>query len=157
MTATFEPLVVDRPQLPASPSPSSPSGLAALRKAVSTLDVGLRAADDALKAALAAKDAAKKQRSPIDALEDKIMTITAVAAAASGTPEQAQDMLAKARSKALRAAADGADTGTLNAMVQQMEHLAEVAEENRRLKRRGWDDGSAAAIPILATIGRAEP
>ena len=78
------------------------------------------------------------------------MSNTAVVAAASGTPEQAKDMLAKARAKAMQAAADGADTGALDAMVWQMQQLAHVAEENRLLKKHGFDDGGAGAVPFLA-------
>jgi len=110
--------------------------LADSRKAVRTLDTMLTAWDAAVEAERAAKEAAKKQKDPIDALEEKLMRNTAVAAAASGTPEQARDMLAKARAKAMRAASDGADLGSLEAMVRQMEHLAKIAEENRRLKNR---------------------
>lgn len=136
---------------PSSPAAPTDRQLADLRKVVTTLDHALDAADAALKADLAAKEAAKKQRSPIDELEDKIMTTTAVAAAASGTPEQAKDMLAKARHKAMQAAADGADTGALDAMVRQMEHLAKIAEENRLLKKRGGNS-AADAIPVLSAL-----
>jgi hypothetical protein len=109
----------------------------------------LDAADAALKADLAAEAAAKKQRSPIDELEDKLMTNTAGAAAASGTPEQAKDMLAKARAKAMQAAADGADTGALDAMVWQMQQLAEVAEENRLAKKPGGTTAAPARFRFL--------
>ena len=127
--------------------------LAASNKAIRTLDVALTAWDASLKADLAAKEAAKKQKDPIDELEERLMRSTALAAAASGTPEQAKDMLAKARAKAMKAASDGADTGTLEAMVHQMEHLAKIAEENRRIKNHAapGDIGSVMnALPFLA-------
>jgi hypothetical protein len=136
--------------------PPSPQ-LANLRKVTATLGAALDAAGAALKAELAAKQAAKKQRDPLDELEEKVMTTTAIAAAASGTPDQAKAMLAKARSKAMQAAADGADTSALEAMVRQMEHLAKIAEENLEAKKRAagkppQGDGGAAAIPVIAAI-----
>jgi len=127
--------------------------LAASRKTVRTLDDALTQWDARLKADLAAKEAEKKRRDPLDELEEKLMRNTAIAAAASGTPEQAKDMLAKARSKAMRAAADGADTGALEAMVRQMEHLAKVAEENRQSKQRarpGENATGTEGLPLLA-------
>lgn len=143
--------------LPLSANP--PADLQNARKAVHDVEAAVRAAGQQLEADLAAKAAAKKQRSPIDALEEKVMATTAFAAAASGTPEQAREMLSKARAKALQAAADGADTAALEAMVRQMERLAKIAEENRDLKSqdraRRWplhDDGGGAAIPGLAAI-----
>ena len=143
MTSIFE--------LPPSPQ------LATLRKVTATLGAALDAADAALKADQAAKLAAKKQRNPLDEFEEKVMTTTAIAAAASGSPDQAKAILAKARSKALRAASDGADTAALEAMVRQMEDLAKVAEENHEAKKRAkgrppQDDGGAAAIPVIAAI-----
>ena len=136
--------------------PPSPQ-LATLRKVTATLGAALDAADAALKAEQAAKAAAKRRRDPLDELEEKVITTTAIAAAASGTPDQAKAMLAKARSKALRAAADGADTAALEAMVRQMEHLAKVAEESHDAKKRDEgkfprDDGGACAIPVIAAI-----
>jgi len=127
------------------------------RKAVRTLDTMLDAWDAQVKAEREAKEAAKKKKDPIDALEEKLMQNTAVAAAASGTPEQAKDMLAKARAKAMRAAADGADTGGLEALVRQMERLARVAEENRRIKNHehdGHGNGSMTAVPFFAADGQ---
>jgi len=129
--------------------------LAALREATKTVDAALRAADIQLKTDLAAKAAAKKQRTALDALEEKVMAMTALAAAAAGTPEQAKAMLAKARAKAMRAAADGADTGSLEVMVRQMEHLAKIAEQNRNRKDKGRGDASAAVIPTLVAIAKA--
>jgi hypothetical protein len=129
-----------------------------LRKAARDIEKAVRMAGEQLEADLAAKAEAKKQRSSIDELEEKIMATTAVAAAASGTPEQAREMLSKARAKAMQAAADGADTGTLDAMVHQMEHLTKIAEEKREVKSdrrdRGWmvDDGGAGAIPYIVAI-----
>jgi hypothetical protein len=130
------------------------SGLALTdsRKAVRTLDTMLTAWDAAVAAEREAKEAAKKQKDPIDALEEKLMQNTAVAAAASGTPEQAKDMLVKARAKAMRAASDGADIGSLEAMVRQMEHLAKIAEENRRLKNREQSGGGSAHPAFAAEI-----
>lgn len=124
--------------------------LGALQSAVQKVEYAVRENARSLEADIAANAEAKKHRTFIDDMEDKVMTQTAVAAAASGTPEQAREMLAKARSKAMRAAADGADTGALDAMVFQMEHLAKVAEENRERERRGGQDRSALAIPVLA-------
>lgn len=94
-------------------------------------------------------------------MEDKVMASTAVAAAAAGTPEQARAMLQKARAKALKAAADGADTGALEAMVRQMERLAKIAEERRDLKNHGrtygpGNDGGAAAVPALISVPAAQ-
>lgn len=123
--------------------------LGALQRAVQKVENAVRANAQALQADIAAAAEAKKHRTFIDDLEDKVMAQTAVAAAASGTPEQAREILAKARSKAMRAAADGADTSALDAMVRQMEQLTKVAEENRERERRGGQDRSASAIPIL--------
>jgi hypothetical protein len=66
-------------------------------------------------------------------------------------------MLQKARAKAMEAAANGADTGALEAMVRQMERLAKIAEERRDLKNHGrtfgpGDDGGASAVPALVTV-----
>jgi len=128
------------------------SDLFAARKAVDELDTAVTAWDAQLKAELKAKEAAKKEKDPIDVLEEKLMKNTAVVAAAAGTPEQAKDMLAKARARAIQTAADGADTGALEEAVRQMEHLAKVAEENRHLKNKGVDSlqgvfASGAAQP----------
>lgn len=73
--------------------------LPTLRATVQKLDQAARAADAQLQSDLAAKAAAKKQRTFVDDLEDKLAASTAVAAAASGTPEQAKAELAKARRK----------------------------------------------------------
>jgi len=116
---------------------------------VVTLDNVIAAWDASVKAEREAKEAAKKQKDPIDELEEKLMKDTAVVAAAFGSPEQAKDMLAKARTKAMQAASDGADTGTLEEMVRQMEHLAKIAEENRRLKNKGIETNQDA-IPVMA-------
>ena len=131
--------------------------LADSRKAVRTLDAALVAYDAGVKAERAAKEAAKKQKNPIDVLEEKLMQTTALVAAASGTPEQAKDMLAKARSKAIRAAADGADTASLEAMVRQMERLAKVAEANRRAKNAHPQrpaNGDAATVARLTALSQ---
>ncbi len=142
------------PMFEISPALSS-STLADARKAMHTLDAALTAYDAGVKAERAAKEAAKKQKDPFDALEEKLMQATAIVAAASGTPDQAKDMLAKARAKALRAAADGADTGALEAMVRQMEHLAKVAEEHRRVKNAppGYKpDTNVGVVPTLTAL-----
>ena len=128
--------------------------LSTLRATVQKLDQAARAADAQLQSDLAAKAAAKKQRTFVDDLEDKLAASTAVAAAASGTPEQAKAELAKARRKAMEAAADGADTGALNAIVRDMERLAKIAEENRQREKRGGRDASATAIPVLTAINK---
>jgi hypothetical protein len=132
--------------------------LRTMRKVTRDVDAAVRAAGQQLQADLAAKAEAKKQRDPIDVLEEKVMAATAVVAAATGTPEQAREMLAKARAKAMQAAADGADTGALEAMVRQMERLAKVAEEKRDAKSHGrehlstHDDTGAAVIPALTAM-----
>lgn len=128
--------------------------LSTLRSAVQKLDRAARDAEAQLQSDLAAKAAAKKQRTFIDDLEDKVMASTAVAAAASGTPEQAKAELAKARRKAMDAAADGADASTLNAMMREMERLAKIAEENRQREKRGGLDASASIIPVLSAINK---
>lgn len=130
------------------------SDLAAMRHVVDDMDRMVRTTSAELKRDLAAKAEEKKQRTSIDELEEKVMMSTAIAAAASGTPEQTREMLQKARAKAMRAAAAGADTATLDSMVHQMEHLAKIAEDNRERERRGGKDHSAAAIPALAVIGK---
>lgn len=130
------------------------SDLSAMRRVVDDLDRMVRTAAQELKRDLAAKADEKKQRTAIDALEEKVMVSTAIAAAASGTPEQTREMLQKARAKAMRAAAAGADTATLDSMVHQMEHLSKVAEENRERERRGGRDRSAFAIPYLTRLDR---
>ena len=127
--------------------------LGALQVVVQKIDRFVRENGAALERDIAAKAATKKQRTFIDQLEEKLMAQTAVAAAASGTPEQAHDVLAKARQKAMQAAANGADTGTLDAMVTQMQHLTRIAEENRERERRGGQDRSAHAIRLVAAIG----
>ena len=128
--------------------------LPALQKAVTTLERAAKEADASLKADLAAKEAAKKERSPFDKLEDKITASTAVAAASAGSPEQARAMLASARGKMMQAAADGADTTALEAMVRDLERLAKIAEEKRDQKKQGGDDDGAAVIPTIVAIAR---
>jgi uncharacterized protein YoxC len=128
------------------------SDLSAMRRVVDDLDRMVPTTAEALKRDLAAKAEEKKQRTAIDDLEEKVMISTAVAAAASGTPEQTREMLQKARAKAMRAAAAGADTATLDSMVHQMEHLSKVAEENRERERRGGKDRSASAIPVISAL-----
>ncbi len=130
------------------------SDLPILRETVHKIDVAVQAAGAQLQNDLTAKAQAKKQRSYIDDLEDKVMASTAVAAAASGTPAQAKAMLAKARAKAMQAAAEGADTGALDSMVHQMEHLAKIAEQNEERKKHRRPDASAAVIPTLVALGK---
>lgn len=140
--------------------PHAAAALTDLRRTVRDVETIVREAGEQLEADLAAKAETKKQRSSIDEMEDKVMASTAVAAAAAGTPEQARAMLQKARAKAMQAAADGADTGALEAMVRQMERLAKIAEERRDLKNHGrlfgpgapGDDGGASAVPALVLI-----
>ena len=142
--------------------PHIAAALTDMRKTVRDVENAVRIAGEELDADLKAKEEAKKQRSPIDEMEDKIMANTAVAAAAAGTPEQAREMLQKARAKAMEAAANGADTGALEAMVRQMERLAKIAEERRDLKNHGRtfgpgaDDGGAAAVPTLVSVPAAD-
>ena len=95
---------------------------------------------------------AEKSRRIMDRLEDKVMVSSAIAAAASGTPEQARAMASKMRAKAMRAAADGADAAALESMVRDMERLARVAEDNRKREKRGGLDASASALPALASF-----
>ncbi len=128
--------------------------LSTLRATVQKLDQAVRAAAAQLQNDLAAKAAEKKQRTFVDDLEAKLMASTAVAAAASGTPEQAKAELAKARRKAMEAAADGADTGALNTIVRDMERLAKIAEENRQREKRGGRDASASVVPVLIAINK---
>jgi len=127
--------------------------LGTLQDIAQKMDRAAREGAEALRRDIAANAEAKKQRTFIDDMEEKLMAQTAIAAAASGSPEQAREMLAKARQKAMRAAADGADTGTLNAMVTQMQHLAKIAEENRAREARGGRDRSADAIPFVTALG----
>ena len=128
--------------------------LPAVQKTIATLERAAKDADASLKADLAAKEAAKKQRGPLDTLEDKVTASTAVAAAAAGSPEQARAMLASAKGKLMQAAADGADTAALAAMDRDLERLAKIAEEKRDQKKQGGGDDSAAAIPALNAIAR---
>ena len=123
-----------------------------LREALQKVDTAVRAGRLQLQNDLAARAEAKKQRTALDDLEDKVTASTAVAAAASGSPEQAKAALGKIRAKAMRAAADGADTRTLEAMVRQMERLAKIAEKNREREKDGGRDAAATAIPVLDAI-----
>lgn len=142
--------------------PHVAAALTDMRRTVRDVEAIVRHAGEQLEADLKAKEEAKRQRSPIDEMEDKVMASTAVAAAAAGTPEQARAMLQKARAKAMKAAADGADTGALEAMVRQMERLAKIAEERRDLKNHHLEnhgrtfgpghDGGAAAVPALVAV-----
>lgn len=126
-----------------------PAGIAqSLASAVRESAVQLQRMDE-MRAVMKANTAA------LDTLEDKLMASSAIAAAASGTPEEARAIAAKTRSKMWRAAANGADVGALEAMARDMERLAKIAEENRQREKRGGRDASAVAIPVLATLGKA--
>ncbi len=53
----------------------------------------------------------------------------------------------------MRAAANGADVGALEALVQQIERLARIAEDNRRIKNHENDrpgHGGITAAPFFA-------
>jgi hypothetical protein len=134
--------------------PHIAAALTDMRRTARDVEAIVREAGEQLEADLKAKEEAKKQRSPIDEMEDKVMASTAVAAAAAGSPEQAREMLQKARAKAMQAAANGADTGALEAMVRQMERLAKIAEERRDLKNHGrtFGPGAEDAVPALVTV-----
>lgn len=101
------------------------------RAVTDTVSTQLRRNAEALRSDLVRREVEKKSRTAIDALEEKAMRDTAALAAASGTPEQAKAMLRKARGKLMSAAAGGADTATLEAMVRDFERLAKVAQERR--------------------------
>lgn len=130
------------------------AGIESLRKTVRSVENATREAGLALERDLAAKKLAKKQRTALDDLEDKVMAQNALAAAASGSPQEAKAMLSKMRAKAMRAAADGADTATLESVVRDMERLAKIAEQNHDREKKGGRDASAAAIPPVVVLGR---
>lgn len=130
------------------------AGIDSLRDAVRSVESATREASLALERDLAAKDLAKKQRTALDDLEDKVMAQNALAAAASGSPQEAKAMLAKMRAKAMRAAADGADTTTLESVVRDMERLAKIAEQNHEREKKGGRDASAAVIPSIVALGK---
>lgn len=123
-------------------------------KAVTQLENGLRDNARQMEYLDALKRAAEERSAAIDKLEDKLAVSSAVAAAASGTPEEAKAMASKIRAKAMRAAADGADASTLEAMARDMERLTKIAEENRERENRGGKDASAAVIPTLGGIAK---
>lgn len=123
---------------------SSLNALSDLRKTTDSVTTHLRRNAIALKSDLLRREVEKKTRSSLDAMEEKSMRETATLAALSGTPEQAKAMLRKARGKLMSAAANGADTGTLEVMVRDFERLAKTAQakheseksaERARLKR----------------------
>ncbi|MCC6915047.1 MAG: hypothetical protein IT566_15205 [Rhodospirillaceae bacterium] len=130
------------------------SDISSIKTAMQTLETGLR--DTARQEAYfdALKRAADERNAAVDKLEEKLAVSSAVAAAASGTPEEAKAMASKIRAKAMRAAVDGADAGALESMVRDMERLAKLAEENRAREKNGGKDVSAAAIPVLAAIAK---
>ncbi len=101
------------------------------RRATESVAQQLRRNAVALSNDLVRREVEKKSRTSIDVLEEKAMRETAALAAASGTPEQAKAMLRKARGKLMSAAANGADTATLEAMVRDFERLAKVAQQRR--------------------------
>ncbi|MBL8629632.1 MAG: hypothetical protein JNM81_08395 [Rhodospirillaceae bacterium] len=132
------------------PARSMPS-LDALRRANQSVTTQLKRNAIALTSDLMRREIEKKTRTSIDALEEKAMRDTATAAAGAGSPEQAKAILRKARGKLMTAAANGADTATLEAMVRDFEHLAKRAEETRsqakaaedaRLERNGRSTSS---------------
>lgn len=130
------------------------SDISNIKAATQQLESGLRdsARQDEYFDAL--KRAADERSAAIDKLEDKLTVASAVAAAASGTPEEAKAMASKIRAKAMQAAVDGVDTSALESMVRDMERLATIAEENREREKSGGKDASAAAIPVLASIAK---
>lgn len=130
------------------------AGIDSVRDAVRRVESATREAGLQLAQDLAAKEVAKKQRTALDDLEDKVMAQNALAAAASGSPQEAKAMLSKMRAKAMRAAADGADTSALESMVHDMERLAKIAEQNHDREKKGGRDTSAAAIPGVAALGK---
>ncbi len=105
--------------------------LDALRRANQSVTNQLKRNAIALKSDLMRREIEKKTRTSVDAFEEKAMRDTATAAAGSGSPEQAKAMLRKARGKLMSAAANGADTATLEAMVRDFERLSKKAEEKR--------------------------
>jgi type III secretory pathway component EscV len=105
--------------------------LADLHRANQSVTSQLRRNAIALKSDLLRREVEKKTRTSIDAFEEKAMRDTATGAAAAGSPEQAKAMLRKARGKLMTAAANGADTVTLEAMVRDFERLTKIAEEKR--------------------------
>jgi len=114
------------------------AGIDSLRDALRSVENATREAGLALERDIAAKELAKKQRTALDELEDKVMAQNALAAAASGSPQEAKAMLSKMRAKAMCAAADGADT----------------AEQNHEREKKGGRDASAAVIPSIVALGK---
>lgn len=105
--------------------------LAQARGAAESVGQQLQRNAQTLRDDLIRREVERKTRTGIDVLEEKTMRDTATLAAASGTPEQAKAMLRRARGKLMTAAANGADTKTLEIMVREFERLAKVAEERR--------------------------
>jgi hypothetical protein len=105
------------------------------RRATETVAHQLRRNAVALSNDLVRRQVEKKTRTGLDALEEKVMRETAALAAASGTPEQAKAMLRKARGKLMNAAANGADTATLEGMVRDFERLAKTAQQKDDAER----------------------
>jgi hypothetical protein len=122
--------------------------------ALQKLETGMRDNAAQMKQFDALKQAADSDRAALDELEDKLAASSAIAAAASGTPEEAKALASKMRAKAMRAAAEGADAGALESMVRDMERLAKIAEENREREKRGGRDASASVIPVLGAIAK---
>lgn len=131
------------------------SDISNFKAATQRLETGLGDSARQLEYFDALKRAAEERNAAIDKLEDKLTVSSAIAAAASGTPEEAKAMASKIRAKAMQAAIDGADAGALESMVRDMERLAKIAEENREREKQGGKDVSAAASPVLASIAKA--
>ncbi|MBL8645021.1 MAG: hypothetical protein JNK21_13885, partial [Rhodospirillaceae bacterium] len=106
-----------------------------VRRVTSSVTDHLRRNAIALKSDLLRREVEKKTRTSLDDFEEKAMRDTAVAAAAAGTPEQAKAMLRKARGKLMSAAANGADTATLETMVRDFERLTKAAEAKQAAEK----------------------
>lgn len=130
------------------------SDIGGTAQAVRTLEAGIRENASQLRRLDSLKEAADANSAALDKLEDKLAASSAIAAAASGTPEEAKALASKMRAKAMRAAVDGADTGALESLVRDMERLARIAEENREREKRGGRDVSASVIPVLAAVSK---
>jgi hypothetical protein len=130
------------------------SDIAGSGAALQKLESGIRDNAAQMKRFDGLRQAADADRAVLDKLEDKLAASSAIAAAASGTPEEAKALASKMRAKAMRAAADGADPGALEAMVRDMERLARIAEENREREKRGGRDASASVIPVLSSVAK---
>jgi len=109
--------------------------LSNLRRANESVTQQLRRNAAALGGDLLRREAEKRSRTSLDEKKKKAMRETATLAAASGTPEQAKAMLRKARGKLMNAAANGADTATLEGLVRDFERLAKTAEQKQAAEK----------------------